>query len=94
MIKYKEIDESTDMIIATSGSTCINYNRIISSSTSPYSVLDTKTFRDPAASTSRKLYALYIMYLNSAVSLIYDNDPSSSYTDLAQINFLTQSITY
>jgi hypothetical protein len=92
MIKYKEIDESTDMVIATSGSSYINYNRIISSSTSPYSVLDTKTFRDPTSSTTRSLYALYIIDLKSAVSLIYDS--TSSYTDLAQINFLTQSITY
>ena len=38
MIKYKEIDESTDMVIATSGYSFINYNRIISSSTSPYEV--------------------------------------------------------
>jgi hypothetical protein len=73
MIKYKEIDESTDMVIATSGSSYINYNRIISSSTSPYSVLETKTFRDPTSSSTRRLLALYIMDLNSAVSLIYDN---------------------
>ena len=38
MIKYKEIDASTDMVIATSGNSYINYNRILSSSTSPYSV--------------------------------------------------------
>ena len=88
MIKYKEIDESTDMVIATSGYTRINYNRIISSSTSPYSVLDTKTFRDPTSSTTRSLYALYIIDLNNAVSLIYDS--TSRYTDLAKINFLTK----
>jgi hypothetical protein len=92
MIKYKEINDTTDMVVATSGSTFINYNRIISSSTSPYYVLDTKTFRDPTSSTTRRLSALYIMDLNCAVSLIYDR--SSRYTDLAQINFLTQSITY
>ena len=85
MIKYKEIDESTDIIIATSGSTRINYNIIISSTTSPYSVSDTKTFRDPAVSTSRKLCALYIIDLKSAVALIYDS--FTSYTDLAKINF-------
>jgi hypothetical protein len=73
------------MVIATSGSTYINFNLVISSTTSPYSVLDSKTFRDPAASTSRKLYALYIIDLNNAVSLIYDN--TFSYTDLAKINF-------
>jgi hypothetical protein len=94
MIKYKEIDESTDMVIATSGNSYINYNRIISSSTSPYSVLDTKTFRDPTSLSTRRLFALYIIDLNNAVSLIYDSTSTSRYTDLAQINFLTQSITY
>jgi hypothetical protein len=58
MIKYKEIDESTDMVVATSGLTYINYNIIISSSNSPYPVLDTKTFRDTISPTSRILYAL------------------------------------
>ena len=37
MIKYLQIDGSTDMVIATSGNNYINYNRIISSSAS-YSV--------------------------------------------------------
>jgi hypothetical protein len=91
MIKYKEIDESTNMVIATSGSTRINYNRIISSSTSPYSVLDTKTFRDTVSPTGRELYAIYIIDLNNAVSLIYD---TVDLTFLAKINFLTQSISY
>jgi hypothetical protein len=38
MIKYLQIDSSTDMVLATSGSPYINYNRIISSSTLPYTV--------------------------------------------------------
>jgi hypothetical protein len=38
MIIYKEIDEWTDIVIATSGNIYINYNRIISSSTSVYQV--------------------------------------------------------
>jgi hypothetical protein len=38
LLKYKEIDAATDMILATSGVTIINYNRIISSSSSPFSV--------------------------------------------------------
>ncbi len=38
LIHYKEIDSATDMVIATSGYSHINYNRIISSSTSPYSI--------------------------------------------------------
>ena len=61
------------MIIATSGSTFINYNRIISQITSPYSVSEKKTFRDPNASNGRKLRALYIIDKNNAVSLISNN---------------------
>jgi hypothetical protein len=38
MIKYKEIDEWTDMVVATSGNIYINYNKIMSSRTSPYPV--------------------------------------------------------
>jgi hypothetical protein len=72
MIKYKEIDESTEMVIATSGWNYINYNRIISSSTSPYQVSNSQTFRDPASSITRSLYALYIIDQNNAISLIYD----------------------
>jgi hypothetical protein len=83
MIKYIEIDESTDMVIATSGSNYINYNQIISSSSSPYHVSNSQTFRDPTSSTTRILYALYIIDQNNAVSLIYDG----SNTDLAKINF-------
>ncbi len=94
MIKYFDIDNSNDMVIATSGSNYINYNRIISSTTFPYTVIESKTYRDPASSTTRKLYALYIVDLNNLVSLIYDSDPSSLNTDLAKINFLTQSISY
>ncbi len=73
------------MIIATSGNRTINYNRIISSSTSPYLVLDNRTFLDPSLSETWKLFALYIIDKNYAVSLIYD-DP---YTELAKIDFLT-----
>jgi hypothetical protein len=39
MLYYKAIDASTDMVIATSGGDLIHYNRIISSATSPYSIL-------------------------------------------------------
>ena len=86
-LNYKKIDGTTDMIIATSGSNYINYNRIISSSSSPYSVdiSRSKTFRDPTGSTFRRLNALYIIDLNNSVSLIYDSSTFS--TDIATINF-------
>ncbi len=73
------------MVIATSGNNSINYNRIISSSASPYLVSDNRTFWDPSLSETWKLLALYIIDKNNAVSLIYD-DP---FTDLAKIDFLT-----
>jgi hypothetical protein len=90
MIKYKQIDPLTDMVIATSGSSYINYNRIIHSSSLPYSVSSTETFRDPTANTNRKLYGLYIIDQDNAVGLIEDG--TGPYTDLAKINFLTQSV--
>jgi hypothetical protein len=93
MIKYKKINEYIDMIIAISGSNYINYFLIFSYSTSPYLVSENKTFRDPTPSTSRKLYALYIIDKDNAVSLIYDTSPTG-YTDLATINFATPSISY
>ena len=69
-LKYKKIDAETDMIIATSGTQIINFNKIISSSSSPYSVdiLSSKAFSP--INYSRKLLALYIIDLNNAVSLI------------------------
>jgi hypothetical protein len=91
MIKYKQIDPATDMVIATSGSSYINYNRIFHSTdpstTPPYSVDTTrsKTYKDATANSARSLYALYIIDLDNAVSLIWDS--STSATDLATINF-------
>jgi hypothetical protein len=39
LIEYKTINSATDMVIATSGKDFFNYNRIISSSAPPYTVL-------------------------------------------------------
>jgi hypothetical protein len=61
MIKYKEIDALTDLIVASSGINEINYNRIISSSSFPYSVTDSKTLRDSTLASSLRLFALYII---------------------------------
>jgi hypothetical protein len=87
MIKYKQIDAATDMVIATSGSSYINYNRIIHSSSSPYSVnaASSKTYRDPTLPSNRRLFALYIIDVDNAVSLICDS--SNGAPDLATINF-------
>ena len=84
MIEYKQIDSATDMIIATSGYSYINYNRIIHSSSSLYSVGSTVTFRDPTVNSDRSLYALYIIDVDNAVSLIYDGTTD---TYLATIKF-------
>ena len=48
-IKYKEIDAATDLVIATSEHSHINYNRIIHSTTPPYSIntVSSKTLRNP-----------------------------------------------
>jgi hypothetical protein len=85
MIKYNQIDAATDMVIAISGSSYINYNRIIHSISSPYSVdtASSKTYRDPAADSARHLLALYIIDVDNAVSLIRTGGD----TYLATINF-------
>jgi len=38
LIQYKAVDAATDVVIGTSGYNYVNFNRIISSSSSPYSV--------------------------------------------------------
>ncbi len=54
LIQYKNMGADLDMVIATSGGIYINYNVVISSSVSPYSIsTDSKTYRDPSPSTSR-----------------------------------------
>jgi hypothetical protein len=62
------------MIIATSGTgSSINYNRIISS-TSSYSVVaaNSKTFRDTALSDTIRLRGLFIIDKDNLVALIWD----------------------
>jgi hypothetical protein len=95
LIYYKAIDASTDMIIATSGYSLINYSRIISSTNSPYSMqTGSQTYKDPTYSLDREIRALYISTLTSAKSLIYDI--YYEWTELASINFSTTpaKITY
>jgi hypothetical protein len=92
MIKYKQIDAATDMVIATAGYNYINYNRIFHSCNSPYSVntASSKTYRDPTENYNRSLYGLHIIDMDNAVSLIFDTSNLS--TDLATIKFLAPSV--
>lgn len=74
------------MIVATSGSNNINYNRIISSTSYPYSIqAGTQSYTDSFSSTDREIKALYIVSLTSVKSLVYDN--ILRMTDLASIDF-------
>jgi hypothetical protein len=93
IVQYKAIDAATDMIIVTSGANFINYYRIISSSSNPYSILPGMAgYKDPATSASRQIRALFIIDLNNAVSLIYDT--ANKWTDLATIDFTALTVTY
>jgi hypothetical protein len=47
-------------------------------------VSDRKTLRDIISPTTRKIFAVHIIDLNNAVSLIYE---TSSFLNLAKINF-------
>ncbi len=82
-----------DMIVVTSGGSYINYNRIMSASTSPYSYDPSSLgYRDGTTSSVREIRALFIISLSKAVSLVYDT--SNKWTDLATIDFTLQTITY
>jgi hypothetical protein len=82
------------MVIATSGGATIHYNRIISSSASPYSIKSagSSTYQDPTTSVDREIRALFISSLTLAYSLIYDI--TYYRTELATIDFLLSKITY
>ena len=82
------------MVIATSGyGDSINFNRIISSTTSPSYFVDTdesKTFRD-TSSGNKQLSGLFIIDRDNLVSSISRAD---STTDIATVNFALLSIIY
>jgi hypothetical protein len=82
------------MIIATSGyGSTINYNRIISSTSSNSVVAaDSKTFRDTALPISKRLLGLFIIDKDNLVALIWDSN--SRTTDVATLNLATPSVTY
>jgi hypothetical protein len=81
------------MVVATSGNGIINYNLILSSSTSPYYVQPgSKTYFDPSLNYNRQIKALYITGYLSALSLIFDS--VNFWTEIASINLNTASITY
>ncbi len=80
------------MIIATSGSgNSINYNRIISSTSSnSVGAADSKTFRDTTLSNDNRLRGLFIIDKDNLVALIWDGVK----TEVATLNLATPSITY
>jgi hypothetical protein len=82
------------MIIATSGcDNSINYNRIISSTSSTSLVAaDSKTFRDTALPSNKRLRGLFIIDKDNLVALIWDDN--SKKTDVATLNLATPSVTY
>ncbi len=62
------------MVIATSGfGSSINYNRIISSTTSnSIDFSESKTFRDTALPTTKRLRGLFIVDKDNLVALIWN----------------------
>ena len=96
LIKFKEIDTATDMIIATTGlGASINYNRIISSTSSPsFSIVpgDSKAYKDTTLTTYKRLRGLFIIDKDNIVSLMYDTFRYE--THLATLNFANLSVTY
>jgi hypothetical protein len=74
LILYKALDNSTDMVIATSGmGSNLGYTRIISSSFSPslsVELSESKTYRDTSLSINKCLRGLFIIDKNNIISLI------------------------
>jgi hypothetical protein len=70
LIEYKAIDSSTDMILTSNFDNQINFNRILSSTTSPYPIdsSNSKTFSVSAQilSGSDEVCGLFIKDLNLA----------------------------
>ena len=94
LIIYKSIDIDTDMILATSGSSNINYNRIISYASAPYTVnaSSSYSFTDNFSANSLiKIKGLFIIDIDHAVSLIYDT--SNYKSSLAILDFTAQNPT-
>lgn len=61
LIQYKAVSTLVDMIVVTSGGNFINYNRIMSSSASPYSYDPWSLgYKDSMTSSAREIRALYI----------------------------------
>ncbi len=81
------------MVIATSGyGDSINYNRIISSKTSPYNSVvssDSKTYRDSTTFTT--IHGLFIIDKDNIVSLIFSGDYK---TFVATLNLAVPHLTY
>lgn len=73
LIQYKALNSFSDMGVAVVGSTTLNFNRIISSSISPYSVSDSlsKAFKGEI-SLNRKIRGLYIRDIDNAIALMYN----------------------
>jgi hypothetical protein len=75
-ITYKEIDAKTDMMVTSNSNNYITYNKIISSTSIPFQVDNTKskTFTDPNLSNTndRRVSAVFIIDENNAKSLTYD----------------------
>lgn len=93
LIQYKAVSTTVDMIVVTSGGSYINYNRIMSSSTPPYSYDPLSLgYKDQATSSVREIRALFIISQTLAVSLVFDT--TNKWTDLATIDFSALTITY
>jgi hypothetical protein len=73
-IEYKAIDANTDMILTTNVDSYINFNRIVSSATTPFSILPAYTYTyyptAPIYVENHQFCGLFIKDLNFAYALI------------------------
>ena len=95
-IEYKAIDAYTDMILTTNVDSYINFNRIVSSTTTPYSILPAHTYTyypsSQIHSSGDEVCGLFIKDLNFAYAIICPNINLNTAL-LAKIDFSASKIT-
>ena len=93
ILAFSIIDSTTDMTVTTTGNGYIYFNRIVTSSTSPYSLLSgSQSYYNTYYSTNYEIRAFRISSLTTAKALIFGYIYGESL--LASIDFSTRKISY
>lgn len=78
------------MVIATSGSGFVDYNKIISESISPFRVVFSEAYR--YETSGKEVHSIYIIDEVNLVSLYHET--SSGKTEIANLNLFAEKISF